>query len=89
MPGKGDYGADPIAPEGYIPAQYGKGQYAPGSKEYRAWDEGWHANLIDGATKGDCPYTAQSRPFEFDAWMAGWEEANAGRGERKQPAVRS
>ena len=86
MPGKGDYGADPVAPEGYVPAVWGKGQYGPGSKEYRAWDEGWQANVA-GAAKNTVPYTLEGRPAEYDAWIAGWEEANAARGIRRQPAV--
>ena len=86
MPGKGDYGADPVAPEGYVPAVWGKGQYYPGSKEYRAWDEGFTAN-VGGAAKDTVPYTTDL-PAEYDAWIAGWEEAKAARPRKYMPAAK-
>ena len=65
MPGKHDFGAG-----GQV------GQYAPGSHEMRAWDEGWVARFNSELITAN-PFTQTVRPNEYAAWNAGWNEADA------------
>ena len=78
MPGKPDYGS---------PGTSGIGQYAPGSKEYRAWNEGWMRRYIVGsASKPNTVHTAGTS--EFIADQAGWDQANNNStGSRRMPAI--
>ena len=73
MPGKGDFGSA-------TGGNAGKGLYAPGSKEYKAWDEG--ARYRFSGTAAERPVTnnpfGAGRPVEKTAWDAGWNEANDG-----------
>ena len=64
MPGKPDYD------------QTGKpGQYYPGSKEYRAWDEGWVRRYVDGGgSQSNTVHPVGSAEYVAD--QAGWTEAN-------------
>lgn len=74
MPGKPDYGAG-----GEV------GQYYPGSKEYRAWDEGFLARYALAAI-GTNPHPAGS--LENIAWGHGYNEADANSGgTRRMPAT--
>ena len=74
MPGKPDFGAG-----GSL------GQYFPGSKEYRAWDEGWLRRYAGGAI-GDNPHP--SGTAENAAWANGFNEAAANSGgARRMPAT--
>ena len=80
MPGKADFGAG-----GTI------GQYAPGSKEYRAWDEGWRYRYSDTALNapiGDNPHDPTDSPAKYQAWNDGWNEADANSGgAQRMPAT--
>ena len=70
MPGKGDFGAG---------ATSGKGQYYPGSKEYKAWDAGAQYRFSGPAASvpiTDNPFSQTGRPLEYQAWRDGWNEAN-------------
>ena len=78
MPGKADFSAGGAV-----------GQYAPGSKEYRAWDEGWRYRYSDTALNapiGNNPHPANTAKNK--AWNDGWNEAdgNSG-GVRRMPAT--
>ena len=78
MPGKSDYGST---------GTYGIGQYAPGSKEYRAWNEGWTRRYVVGSGSKAATVHA-SGTLEFIADQAGWDEANNNSaGDRKMPAI--
>ena len=71
----------------------GLGTYYPGSKEYRAWDEGYryrYAGTAAERPKANNPYTAiQAKlPSEFAAWDNGWDWADQNSaGTREMPAV--
>ena len=73
MPGKGDYGkrlSDPVP----------QGQYFPGSKEYRAWDEGYQYRLGGTGVERpvtDNPYVEADDPMKWAAWDAGWSTSDA------------
>ena len=69
MPGKGDFGTDNAT-----------GKYAVGSKEWRAWDEGWNYRYTgDGVTnpKTNNPFDSTERPVEKQAWDDGYDSAAA------------
>ena len=68
MPGKPDSHQDNLA--------LTRGTYFPGSKEYRAWDEGWRRRYAStGDNKAGTTHTAGTAEFEAD--QAGWDAANA------------
>ena len=84
MPGKGDFGSA-------TNNTAGAGQYAPGSKEWRAWDEG--AQYRFSGTAAERPVTnnpfGAGRPREKTAWDDGWHEANDGNiATRRMPYVK-
>ena len=67
MPGKPDAHQDAVAGQ--------LGNYFPGSKEYRAWDEGWRRRYAEGElSKANTIHT--SGTAEFTADQAGWDAAN-------------
>ena len=68
MPGKGDYGKALSIPKP-------QGQYFPGSKEYRAWDEGFNTRYTGSGTAGQNPHLAGSK--NHTAWADGWATADA------------
>ena len=78
MPGKSDYGSAGTG---------GIGQYAPGSKEYRAWNEGWIRRYVVGsASKAATVHASGTK--EFTADQAGWDEANNNStGVKRMPAI--
>ena len=84
MPGKSDSHTAATAA--------GLGQYFPGSKEYRAWDEGWQYRYGGTAVQRpvtDNPYTSDlGKVAEKAAWDHGWNEAdgNSG-GAQRMPAT--
>ena len=67
MPGKPDAHQDNVAGQ--------RGNYFPGSKEYRAWDDGWRRRYAEGA-KAATSFTAADNPAEFEADQSGWDAAN-------------
>ena len=77
MPGKPDYGIEGGP----------KGQFFPGSKEYRAWDEGWRRRYADGALSK--PNTVHPvGTAEYVADQSGWTDAdNNSTGKRRMPFV--
>lgn len=53
------------------------GNYFPGSKEYRAWDEGWTRRYVEGElSKPNTIHDSVKNPAEFEADQAGWDAAN-------------
>ena len=65
MPGKPDFGTSGGPP----------GQYFPGSKEYRAWGEGWIRRYVEGGlSKGNTIHPAGTAEFVAD--QSGWDEAS-------------
>ena len=53
----------------------GLGTYYPGSKEYRAWGEGWDRRYIEGdASKANTVHPSGTAEFEAD--QNGWDQAN-------------
>lgn len=83
MPGKGD--AHTRATAG------GLGNYVVGSKEWKAWDQGWRYRYSGAAASvpiTNNPFDATARPAEKAAWDNGWNEANGNSGgERRMPAT--
>ena len=73
MPGKGNFG------------QFDRGQYCPGSSEWRAWDEGYVRRFVEGAlSKTNTVHPVGTREFEAD--QSGWDRANnAQAGDRNMP----
>lgn len=77
----------------YVDNLTARGTYYPGSKEYRAWDEGYryrYGGTAASRPKADNPYTAiQTKlPAEFAAWNYGWDWANQNTaGTREMPNV--
>ena len=63
----------------------------PGSKEYRAWDQGYlyrHGGTAAARPAGDNPFDQNSHPAERTAWADGWDTANAAQaGDRFMPAA--
>ena len=84
MPGKGDFGKRLSLPTP-------QGQYFPGSKEFRAWDEGYryrHGGTAAARPSTDNPYNATNDPMRYNAWDAGWSTADANSaGTRFMPAT--
>ena len=85
MPGKSDFGKILTGPP--PPA----GQYFPGSKEYRAWDQGLlyrHGGTAAQRPAGDNPFDANAQPAERAAWADGWSTGDAMQaGQRFMPAA--
>ena len=83
MPGKPDSHTAASAP--------GLGVYAPGSKEYRAWDDGWRYRYSDvplNVPITNNPFDATQSPAEKAAWDNGWNEANGNTaGAQRMPAT--
>ena len=69
----------------------GPGQFFPGEKAYRAWDEGWRYRYSGTAAQRpitDNPFDATNFPEESKAWNTGWNEAAANSaGKRRMPAT--
>lgn len=84
MAGKWDYGKRLSVPRPQI-------QSFPGSKEGRAWDEGFRYRYGGTAAQRpstDNPYNSADFPAEFDGWDAGWSTADANSaGTRFMPAT--
>ena len=84
MPGKSDFGKALSVP----PPQ---GQYFPGSKEYRAWDQGYlyrHGGTAAARPQGNNPFDQTNQPAEWAAWDGGWATADAAQaGQRFMPAA--
>lgn len=83
MPGKGD--SHTAATAG------GLGNYVPGSKEWKAWDQGWQYRYSGAALSvpiTNNPFSATQSPAEKAAWDNGWNEANGNTGgAQRMPAT--
>lgn len=68
-----------------------RGCYFPGSKEYRAWDEGWryrYGGTAAANPKTDNPFDSTKQPSQYAAWDFGWDAANTNAtGLRRMPAT--
>ena len=84
MPGKTDFGK-------ILTGSPPQGQYAPGSKEMRAWDEGnryRHSGTAAQRPSTDNPFNQTNDPMRYNAWDAGWATADAmTAGQRFMPAT--
>ena len=83
MPGKGDAHTRATAA--------GLGNYVVGSKEYKAWSDGWSYRYSGAAISvpiTDNPFDVAQSPAEKAAWDNGWNEADGNTGgERRMPAT--
>lgn len=83
MPGKPDSHTQATAA--------GLGVYVPGSKEYKAWDDGWRYRYTGTQTTAPItnnPFSAAQSPAEKAAWDNGWNEASANTaGAQRMPAT--